>query len=385
MTERVACSSDAFAKLDVSWRQLADAGGVCTPFQSFPWLEQWLRHRGGEVEPFVLLLPEAQTIAPFGRLRRGGVTVLRLLGTPDSDYPGLVTARPLEEAWDAVGQELSRLRRSFDVLHLHSVRERAEIIPALRRHLGPTGYVRRYEVCPWVRTDQSWEGLVADRGSGLRNELKRWKRRMEELGEVIVERTRPPLPEMILQEMEEVERSSWKWHDGAATFRPGSYRHFVEAILRDARMDAEVWLTRVSGRLVAFALVLVAADRWYYYLTSFVTDVANAGSFLLGRIIEAACRGTCTVVDLLRGDHLYKRTWTDLTETVYEAAWPVNVRGRIAAIGYAARWQAARSRRLQWLRARLLDIGDRRAVAVAHFSHGEASHADGAIRKAKEG
>lgn len=368
MTDRVARSLDDFAKLQGRWSELAAAGGVRTPYQSFSWLEQWLRHRGTGVEPFVLVLQGGETIAPLGRARRAGVTILRLLGTPDSDYPGLVTTRPGEEAWNAVARALSQLRQSFDLLHFHSVRERTEIITALARHVGPGGCERQYELCPWVRTDQSWDALIASRGSGLRNELKRWNRRMEELGEVTVDRARPPLPDGLLREMEEVERRSWKWHHGEAAFRPGSYRDFVEAILRDPRMDIDVWLVRVSGRLAAFALVLVASDRWYYYLTSFVSDAANAGSFLLGRIVEAACHSECSVLDLLRGDHPYKRVWTDLNQTVYEAAWPVDVRGRVVAIGYAGRWQAARSRRLKWLRARLLNIGDRRQVAAVRAS-----------------
>lgn len=368
MTDRVARSADEFAKLEPRWADLAADGGVRTPYQSFPWIEQWLRHRGTGIEPFVLVLQDGETIAPFGRAKRLGVRMLRLLGAPDSDYPGLVTIRRQDEAWNAVARALREWRQSFDLLHLDSVRERAEIITALAREVGARGREREYDLCPWIRTDQSWEALIASRGNGLRSELKRWNRRMEELGEVAVERARPPLPDGLLRELEEVERRSWKWQHGEAAFRPGTYRDFLEAILRDPRMDLDVWLVRVSGRVAAFALVLVASDRWYYYLTSFVSEAANAGSFLLSRIVAAACRGECSVLDLLRGDHRYKRVWTDLNQAVYEAAWPVNIRGRVAALGYAARWQAARSRRLKSIRARLLNIGDRREVAVARAS-----------------
>jgi CelD/BcsL family acetyltransferase involved in cellulose biosynthesis len=120
---------------------------------------------------------------------------------------------------------------------------------------------------------------------------------------------------------------------------------------------------RVSGRLVAYALVLEGDDRWYYYLPSFRKDAPNSGSLLMAHIVEAACAGDCRVVDLLRGGHGYKRTWSDSADSVYEIVWPSSLLGRLAVMAYAVRWRAARIERLQELRARLLGVGDRRQVA----------------------
>jgi CelD/BcsL family acetyltransferase involved in cellulose biosynthesis len=118
---------------------------------------------------------------------------------------------------------------------------------------------------------------------------------------------------------------------------------------------------RVSGRLVAYAVVLVGAERWYYYLPSFRKDVPNAGALLLARIVEAACDSGCRIVDLLRGDHGYKRAWSERVENVYQIVWPVTLLGRLAAVAYSTRWRAARSERLQELRSRMRRVGDRRS------------------------
>ncbi len=358
--DEIVQSPEEFVALGPQWEKLAAAGGVGTPFQSFPWVDQWQRHRGLGLEPFILVLHGGETIAPFGRGTRTGIRVLQLLGSPDSDYSGLVTIRPLDEAWDGVARALGERRRSFDLLHLHSVRQREPIVSALARHLGSGGRERPYEICPWIPTNSSWSELLARRGAGLRNEVRRWNRRMQELGEMRIERVRPPVGDALLGELVEVERASWKWEQGNAGFRTGSQGDFLEAVLRDSRSDLVVWLLRVATRLVAYAVVLIGEARWYYYLTSFRKDIANAGSLLLGHIVEAACTEECEVLDLLRGDHGYKRAWTDLTQPVYEIAWPANVRGRAAVLGYAARWRAARSDRLARLRSRLLGIGDRR-------------------------
>lgn len=360
LSSQVAESYEALVQLGPRWAAIADAGGVQTPYQSFAWIDQWLRHRGNGVQPFVLVTQNEATVAPFGRSRVLGVRVLRLLGTGDSDYPGLVTALPIEEAWDNVVKELAQRRRSWDLLHLHSVRDREAIISALDRHIGIGGFERPYEVCPWVRTDRSWEDLLASRRSAFRNNVKRWGRWIQALGEISLEVIKPPVPKEVIAELEGVERASWKWELGEATFRPGPRRDFLEAILKDPRMKLHLWLLRVSAQLVAFALVLEAQKRWYYYLSVFRQDHRHAGAYLLSRIIENACGSPFTCVDLLRGPHVYKYDWTAHENIVYEIVRPSTLRGQAVALAYAARWKAAKSPILQKTRARLMKTGDRR-------------------------
>jgi CelD/BcsL family acetyltransferase involved in cellulose biosynthesis len=336
---------------------------VPTPYQSFPWLEQWLRYRGAEIQPMILVLHDGETIAPLGRARMGPLREVRMLGAPDSDYVGIVTIRPVAEAWDGIAWGLADRRQSFDLVHLQSIRDCRPVVEALRRHLRGMGRERVYERCPWIATDQSWDELRKTRRNGLRSELRRWDRRIRELGHVQVERVSPPLAPELIDELEEVEHGSWKWEQGQSALRPGPQREFLRAILLDPRAEASVWLMRVSSRLVAYALVLEGEDRWYYYLPSFRKDVPNAGALLMAHIVEAACAGGCRVVDLLRGDHGYKRTWSDSADSVYEIVWPSSLLGRLAVMAYAARWRAAQSERLRELRARILRVGDRRQVS----------------------
>jgi len=360
LSSQVAESYDAFARLEPRWKAIADAGGVQTPYQSFAWLDQWLRHRGRGVEPYVLVIQDGATIAPLGILRVAGVRLLRLLGTGDSDYPSLVTALPVDDAWDRVARELAQRRTAWDVLHLHSVRDREAIVIALKRHIGTAGRDRPYEVCPWVPINGSRKELLASRGKKLRDEIKRWTRRVEALGEVSVEVLGPPVPETVITELEAVERASWKWESGEAALRPGPQRDFLCAVLQDPRMELQLWLLRISGRLVAFDLVLVAQKSLYCYVGAFRQDHRHAGSYNFARIIEAACSSGFTCVDLLRGPHPWKYAWTDHENIVYEIVWPSNLRGQASALVYAARWKAAQSSFLRHLRSHLWRIGDRR-------------------------
>jgi CelD/BcsL family acetyltransferase involved in cellulose biosynthesis len=244
------------------------------------------------------------------------------------------------------------------MVHLQSVRHRESIVSALKRHFAGQGRERVYERCPWIPTGRSWEELCKARG--LRSEVRRWDRRVRELGELKVEQMEAPLAAALIDELEDVERDSWKWEHGESALKPGSQRNFLRAVLGDPRAEIVVWVLRVSGRIVAYALVLVGGNRWYYYLPSFRRDVVNAGALLLAQIVEAACLNGCDGVDLLRGEHGYKRAWSDDAESVYEIVWPSSSFGRLAMVAYAARWRASRSERLKRLRARLQGVGDRR-------------------------
>jgi CelD/BcsL family acetyltransferase involved in cellulose biosynthesis len=360
MSAQVIDSIEKFRKLDAHWERLASSGGVRTPYQSFSWLEQWLQHRGARMQPMILALQDGATIAPLGLVRTGLMREVGMLGTPDADYVGLVTTRPLDEAWDAVACALAERRRSFDLVHVQSSRDREAIVSALQRRLHGQGFERVYERCPWISTDQSWEQLRSTRRNGLRSEIRRWERRLREIGPVLVERVGPPLAPALLDELEGVEMASWKWEQGDSALRPGPQREFLWALLRDPRADVSIWLLRIAGRLSAYAIVLVGGDRWYYYLPSFRKDAPNAGALLLSHIVEEACGANCRAVDLLRGDHGYKRAWSDRVDDVFEIVWPTSVIGRVSALVYSARWRAARSERLRALRARILRVGDRR-------------------------
>lgn len=360
LDNQVVESYEAFLKLEPLWNEIMGKGGGQTPFQSFAWIDQWLRHRGNGIEPFVLVTQDGSTIAPFGINRVAGIRVLILLGTGDSDYPGLVTSSTADDAWDAVAEALGQHRSSWDLLHLHSVRSNEAIIAALARHIRTSYHFRPYDTCPWIATDCSWNDLLGSRRSSFRNNLKRWGRRMETFGEISVEVADSPVPEKIITDIEAIERASWKWELGDATLRTGPQRNFLEAVLKDPRMKFQLWLLRTSTQPIAFALVLVAQERWYYYQSVFRQDYPYAGSYLLARIIETACASKCMCVDLLRGPKTYKYAWTNFENTVYEIVCPSNIRGRVAAVAYAVRWRFAKSSILQGLRNRLMKTGDRR-------------------------
>ena len=333
--------------------------GETRPFQSRAWLRHWVEHRGAGLESFPIVVDGGTTVAPFGRLRIAGLRVLRLLGSGDSDFNGLITRRDADAAWDSVVAELARRRREWDLLHLHSVAERDAILPALGRHLGRPGAARLYEACPSIRLADTGGQFIGAR-KRLRGEVRRWTRRLEEMGPLTLQSVKTPVSQDVLDVIVEIERDSWKWEHGNAAFKPGSQRDFLFAVLRDAESPARVWTLSVGSRVAAFGIVLEGATRWFFYLAAYRQEFKNAGSMLLARLVEAAHDAGRTSFSLLRGDLHYKHDWANESEDVYEIVCASNPLGQLGALAYQARWRAAASPLIRRVHSVLFRAGDRR-------------------------
>jgi len=318
-------------------------------------------HRGTQYEPYILVSADQELIAPLAMTTIAGIRVLRLIGTGESDYLGLVTTMPSAEAWAAVIKELHGRKAEWHLLHLHSIKQKDEVLSALERYKGISVIERDYEKCPYLVIRGTWEEYLSQRKK-VKYESRRWAKRVHELGPVKVESISFPLSSGLLGEMIEVEHESWKWNLGTAALKPGEQAEFLCAILQDQQMPGRVWCLRTHMQLIAFAVMFEDKDSWYYYLPSFRSRCPNAGAHLMSSIVEEAFRLGCRSVDLLQGDHGYKSLWTDQAVGVAEILAGNSLWGRLMLLGYTARWRASHSVTIRGLRDTFAKVGDRRPV-----------------------
>lgn len=348
------------ADLEAQWIAAQRIAHASTPFQSFSWCKHWLAKRGNTYAPYVLLNSEIGVVAPFALKRNGNLNTLFLIGTGDSDYLGLIAKVNSRQAWRAVIKELLVRKRDWNVIHLHSVREKDLIASALRERRGLVVLERQYDVCPALRVEGTWEAFLKDRKK-LRYETRRWAKRMKEAGPMSVESIPTPLAAELFQEMVDVERNSWKWDLGMSALKSGEQSDFLADVLQDSGMPATVWCLRVDSQMAAFAVVMEDAAGWYYYLPSFRNAFPNAGAHLLSCIVEEAFRNKLEFFDLLQGGHGYKTMWATDTTAVGEVIAGRGVPGKLAVGLYGARWWAAKSRSIKKLRNAIAGVGDRRS------------------------
>ena len=163
---RVVTDRDGVAQLEGQWRSLEDRWEGGTPFQSFAWCNHWLKHRGKGHTPFILVSADHKIIAPFAVVTMGRSRVLRLIGTGDSDYLGLVTSMASGEAWRAVVAELHERRDEWHLLHLHSIRQKDNVLSALRQCNEIAVIERDYEKCPVLSISGTWEAYLGSKKEG---------------------------------------------------------------------------------------------------------------------------------------------------------------------------------------------------------------------------
>ncbi len=329
--------------MEADWRALAARDPEATVFQSWEWSSAWWRAFRAGRQLLVLTAwagPQLAGVLPLTLRRLGPVRLAELLGAGRTDYlaplldpthPGVLTVL------------LAALREraaEWDVLWLRDLpldEPGEEQLRAAIRTAGLGGAPRHWDVSPYLDLAGGWDAYLAGRSSNFRSDLKRKRRRLEELGPVSIERHREPdAVRGALREAAQIERHSWKAFAGTARLAsPHGYAFMEDAAggLAEAGR-ADLWLLRCGEKPVAFYLDLVSGESVCYYSGTYRDgfESGSPGKVLMAEVIRAACEEGFRRFDFLRGAESYKATWTDqsrpLTEAFLHSRRP---RSRIAA------------------------------------------------------
>ena len=206
--------------------------GEAGPFQSRAWLRHWLEYRGAGPESFPIVVDGGATVALFVRVRIAGLRVLRLLGSGDSDFNGLISMRGADAAWDSVVAEWrDAVASGISCTFIPWPNARQSCRHSSGIWAGQ-GAARLYEACPFIRLAGLWAQFIGAR-KRLRGEVRRWTRRLEEMGPLTFRSVKAPVSQEVLDVIGEIERDSWEGEHGNAVFKPGNERDFLFAVLRD--------------------------------------------------------------------------------------------------------------------------------------------------------
>jgi CelD/BcsL family acetyltransferase involved in cellulose biosynthesis len=184
-----------------------------------------------------------------------------------------------------------------------------------------------------------WPAYEETLSRGLRKELRRHQRRLEDLDTVTLEVvTQPEALRERLPEALEVEASGWKRDRGTAILSRADTRVFYEEISRWAagRGIARLYLLRLGQTTIAVDLTLEDAGVRYMLKGGFVAEYRRygPGMLLLGKGLEEALSRGVRRVELGGGPDPYKLRWTDQTrDRVLVQAFsrsPLGVASRLA-------------------------------------------------------
>lgn len=286
------------------WRRLAERAGHV--FATPEWLLTWCRHYGNGHRQLTGLVRnggELVAIVPLYEWWSHAVPVLRFVGHGPSDQLGPISA-PLSEpaAAAAVGEAIAALPLPRFVLL-------AELVAGDQTFgdMAAARFLYR-EASPVLSFGQaSWEEFLRERGRNFRQQVRRFPRKLGELGTLSYRLASDPerLPED-LDTLFRLHRQRW---DGAATsflLAEPFHREFAAQALR--RGWLRLWFLELDGKPVAalYGFRFAGAESAYQSGRDPALRQQPAGFVLLAHAVREALTDGMTEFRLLRGGAAYK-------------------------------------------------------------------------------
>jgi CelD/BcsL family acetyltransferase involved in cellulose biosynthesis len=342
----------AFAALAPEWDRLLAASSARSPFLTWAWVSAWRQTLGAGHDLGVVAARHPGDgsllgLAPFAveeRRAPGGLHYRALVflgsGPAAPDHLDLLVVQGWEAAvaaplWGAV---LRRTRPDLADLDGVSAGGLLDSL-ALRRRSDRRRYADPIP-CPHLPLPATWEEYEASLGRNLRQNLRRYARRLEQEAPGPVTRRLVVNPEEIDPTLDDLARlhqqvrtsrgqaGAFRTPELAAFHHLAAHRFLEAGRLRLSRLD-------VAGKAVAVIYCVRQGDVVSFYTTGYDPDYARfgPGRDLMAHAIGAAIAEGATEFDFLRGDEAYKDHWGARSRHDWRVILPTGPRGRLLAGG----------------------------------------------------
>ena len=319
------------------WDTLADRVHA-TPFVRYGWVAAWWRNFGGgelriltarsgrRLTGLLPMLEVGSTLRPpvnvqtpvFGFLAEDEATAADLAGTLLNRRRSMVMLDPIDEKDVGTGPFLEAAAA-----------------------LGYRVVTETHRRSPYIDIDRPWEVFENGIQKKTLSEIKRRRRRLEELGRLTVEVSDGTVDlDRVLHEGLRVEASGRKGRIGTAISMDPATLSFYEDVCRWAAGEGLLRLCslRLDGETIAFDLSLQDGDSHYLVKTGYDEAFARYGPGMLLRyemLATAFSEGLATY-EFLGSDAPWKREWTRTTRH------RLQLRAYAPTIKGTARWSAVR-------------------------------------------
>jgi CelD/BcsL family acetyltransferase involved in cellulose biosynthesis len=312
-----------------AWDMLADRLGA-DPFVRPGWIESWNAAFGGGPVRALRVHREGRLagVLPL----RGG----RLVRAPTNDHtPAFAPLASDNEAHAALAAQL--FERSPTAVSIAYLDGAGPALAALLAAAAAAGYavtVRPIHRSPVLRFEDgpAWEANVS---RGVRSDLRRRMRRLEDGGQVTVTFARE---ETALADLLALERRGWKGAKGTAIVADPALGRFYGQVAAWAagRGSLRVAALRLDDRPVAALLALEEAGALHLLKAGYDPGLSrySPGQLLLRATLQRAADEGLERVEFHGADEPYKRAWTrDVRERVNFEAFAPTTAGRLARAG----------------------------------------------------
>ena len=286
------------------WRALAERAGHV--FATREWLLTWWRHYGGARPQHAGLVRtggELVAILPLYEWWRHGVPVLRFVGHGPSDQLGPISAPLFEPGARAAVED------ALEAIPLRRFVLLAEHLAGDQRFGNLTGARFLYrEASPVLRLERaSWDEFLQERGRNFRHQVRRFPRKLAELGEVSYRLASDPerLPRD-LDTLFRLHRQRWAGEPTPFLLAAPFHREFATQALRQGWL--RLWFLEIDGRPVAalHGFRFAGAESAYQAGRDPAFHRHPVGFVLLAHALREALADGVGEYRLLRGGAAYK-------------------------------------------------------------------------------
>lgn len=315
-----------FLALEPEWDELLQDSANNNLFFTWDWVTTWLHWFGDDYDLWVITARQTDNgrlsaVAPLmtHRKKQSGVLPYRellFLGSNQTapDHLDFIVRKGMETAVSsALATYIWNKRDQWDVLHLDSAVSTGMAVTELSRLAPPQWQQSEEIICPFTPLPATWEEFQAQLGRNTRYNLRRYDRKLGEIGDAKYSQLADPadLPAALasLRRMHIITREGDSvteyWNERVISFQQDlSEKMLANNLLRFYRLQ-------LDDADIAVVYAFLYNDKLYYYMTGYDQEWSRygPGRQVIGHTIRSCIAEGATEIDFLRGEEGYKFAW----------------------------------------------------------------------------
>ncbi len=323
----------AFLAAGPAWDQLVARAGIAHPFLDHSWIRSWWESFGEGRKLNILTVThdgELVGIAPLmiSKEKIYGLPV-RVIGSIYNDHTprfDFIVSGDYAAVWEAVWRHLWERRAEWDVMKFCQLESTSPALEQLKSLAGNQGCWRGVwasNESPYLQITNSFKDHFATLPRGLRANLRRRMKRLEEMGRMEFEQvTEASEIHQALADAFQMEAGTWKGAAGTAMSCQDNVANFYSLIAHRAAQQGTLYFTflHLNGQRIAFDLSLIYERRLFKLKPGYLQEyhACSPGQQLTTMTIRDAFERGLSEVDFLGSADEWKLAWT---KTVRRNHW----------------------------------------------------------------
>jgi CelD/BcsL family acetyltransferase involved in cellulose biosynthesis len=334
----------AFEALRIEWHDLLSESGEKDIFLTWEWLFAWWKNIGSATNNLLWLLTVRDSekligIAPLmlNTKRKAFIALRRLenIGYPESDVGGIISIEPGKTA-DAILNYLNEHNHIWDILEWN---ELSLSSPTARHFLTGVenshyGLVKDFDKHYYIPLKGTWEEYYNSLSKNLRHNLKRRKKRAEEMGTVTYDHfAGNSLTWERFQTILELSKKSNFPNLYDAEHTRSFHKDLIE--LMQSAGWAQVEILSIQGQPIAFQYGFTFDGKYEDWRGGIDKEYETLapGKLLMTHSLEMRFNAGIRENDFLRGVYSYKTDWLPSSRE-FASLRVFNLRNLVCRIAY---------------------------------------------------